>query len=238
MPGDRRTAAYFDTHEHHYPPSRLRSGASWIAARQPRGGSLIDVGCGRGDVLEALARATGCTDLCALDISAESLAAARERTGCRTVLASVLDEEALRPLRGRFDVVVAAALLHHLVGPTRRASRRNARRGFANALSLARPGGHLLLMEPVWQPRAAMWAVFWVKRLTTTVTQRRLPLFGYWNNLGAPLVSFYGHDELLDLAARLPGAEVVEVERRDRDLGRLGWLLSRADTTLLLRRPG
>jgi SAM-dependent methyltransferase len=197
---------------------------------------LIDVGCGTGNVLRALIDATGITNVCAMDVSASCLDLVRERVGCPTVRASILDDAALVPLRGRFDFVVVAALLHHLVAGTRGGSRRDARRGLSNALSLAKPGGHLVVVEPVFAPRAAMAAVFWAKRITTTVTARRLPVFGYWNNVGAPLVSFYTQDEVVQMAQNLDDAEVVAVETEPRSLGRLDAVLRRADITVLVRR--
>jgi SAM-dependent methyltransferase len=198
--------------------------------------SLIDVGCGTGNVLRTLVDATGIADVCAMDVSAPCLDMVRERVDCPTVLASILDEDDLAPLRARFDFVVAAALLHHLVAGTRRRSLREARRGISNALSLAKPGGYLLLIEPVFGPRAAMAGVFWVKRLTTLFTGRRLPVLGYWNNIGAPLVSFYGHNDVVQMARDLDNGEVMSVHSEPRSLGRLDAVLTRGDTTVLVRR--
>lgn len=236
MPAHSRTVDYFETHRHDYSPRRLRFAAAMIKERRRGADSLIDVGCGTGNVLRTLVDDTGVTNVHALDVSASCLDVVRERVGCPTIQASILDEHDVAPLRGRFDFVVMAAVLHHLVAGTRRSSAREARRALSSALSLAKPGGHLLIVEPVFAPRQAMTAVFWVKRSMTVVTARRVPVLGYWNNVGAPLVSFYSHAEVVRMAATLDDAEVVSVERESRSLGWLDAVLTRADTTVLVRR--
>ena len=55
--------------------------------------------------------------------------------------ASVLDDATVARFRGRFDLAVMAAVLHHLVGATRRTSHRAANRAVSNALELVKPGG-------------------------------------------------------------------------------------------------
>jgi 2-polyprenyl-3-methyl-5-hydroxy-6-metoxy-1,4-benzoquinol methylase len=236
MFGHSGTVDYFESHRHDYSPRRLRFATAMIKERRSGADSLIDVGCGTGNVLSTLVDATDLTDVLAMDVSAACLDVARERVGCPTVLASILEVDDLAPLRDRYDFVVVAAVLHHLVAGTRRGSRRAARRGLSNALSLAKPGGHLVLLEPVFAPRAAMMGVFWVKRLTTAVTTGRVPVFGYWNNIGAPLVSFYSHEEVVRMAQNLDDADVVAVERQSWSLGWLDAVLTRADTTVLVRR--
>jgi SAM-dependent methyltransferase len=56
---DSRTEAYFDTWTPEYDAARFASAAEWINRLRGEGGSLVDVGCGSGNVLAYLREATG-----------------------------------------------------------------------------------------------------------------------------------------------------------------------------------
>jgi hypothetical protein len=81
--------------------------------------------------------------------------------------------------------------------------------------------------------------LFHVKRLASKVTARRLSLFGYWNNLGQPIVSYLSHGELLRAASALPNATIVLNSKRAKRLP-TGWRLAgiseRADSVLVVRK--
>ncbi len=233
---DKGTVDYFENHSHDYSPARLRHATEMITERMEPGSSLVDVGCGTGNVLAVLAGSTGLTDLWAMDVSASALAVAQERVACRTVHASILDGAQVREHAGRYDFALAAALLHHLVGRTRRSSRKDAVDGLRNALELLKPGGHLVVFEPVCTPRVLMSGLFWVKRVTTTFTGSRIGVRGYWNNIGAPLVSFYGHDEVVTMVESTGLGEVVDARSEDVAMGRLDKVLHRSNSTILVRR--
>ena len=55
---------------------------------------------------------------------AANLAKVEERLGCETHLASILDTARADEIGPRFDFAIVAAVLHHLIGSTRRDSRR------------------------------------------------------------------------------------------------------------------
>lgn len=239
MSAPHETTRYFDEHCPEYSPARLDPACRWIADNVPADASLVDVGCGTGNVLAHLCARTGIRDVAGIDPSARSLAVLAERLDCPTYPVSVLDPALATTVDRRFDVVVLAAVLHHLVGRSRRASRELARRGLANALRLARPGGHLIVVEPVFYPPAAMGALFHLKRAVTAVTSRRVELFDTWNNIGAPVVSYLTDEELADFADAA-GGEVVATDVRDRRLHplmRLAGIRRRLEATLVVRAP-
>lgn len=236
---DAGTEAYFDTRTPEYDPARFAPAAEWIRRLGGADSSLLDVGCGNGNVLAYLRAATGLRRLAGIDLSPRGLDQARQRAGCETHLGSILDADLVRRLEGRFDFVVLGAVLHHLVGPTRRASRARARLALANAVSLVRPGGLLLVIEPVFYPTWVMDVVFYVKKAAATLTSRRLELFDRWNNVGAPIVSYYTNEELQGMAAKDPRAEVLELRSAPAylpSLQRAAFIRRREDTTLVIRR--
>ena len=177
--------------------------------------------------------------LAGIDVCPRSLDEARARTGCETHHGSILDARLVAGLAGRFDFAVLGAVLHHLVGWTRRAARARARRAVAHAVSLVRPGGHVILHEPVFYPSWTMDLVFYAKRAASAVTSRRLELFDRWNNLGPPVVSYYTNEDLRLLVEADPRAEILDqrsVPAYLPSLQRAAGIRRREDTTLVVRR--
>ena len=240
---DEATVSYFDNHCHEYGRDRIRGLAKVLRPMLGEGTRLVDVGSGTGANLARLSKALRISDLTALDASAESLARVAERLPqARTQCVSILDEQALEPLTGEYDVVVMAAVLHHLVGSTRRESKSLAERGLMNAARLARPGGIVVVLEPVFEQRGLgvllrpNGSIFWVKRVVTSVTSRRVPVLGYWNNIGAPVVSFYSGDDVAGMTSRA-GLELVHRDSREQRPGPIGRVARRADDTFIVRVP-
>ncbi len=216
------TAEYFDLHPDDYHPGRIRLATRWIAKISRDDDTLFDVGCGTGRILEAMHHA-GITRLAGCDIAAKALEIAARRVPFEAHRGSILDAGFVSSL-GTYRFVTMAAVLHHIVEPTRRASRRSAEQAVRNAFTLIDPGGRLVIIEPTYRPRWAMTAVFWVKRaLVLVVGNRRLEL-GRWNNIGAPVVSYYSPDEVVAMV-EAAGGKVVRRRDRDRPVHRIPRLL-------------
>jgi SAM-dependent methyltransferase len=237
---DLGTAAYFDTETPEYSPDRLLRALEQVAPLVRPAPRLLEVGCGTGGLLALARERLGASRAVGLDVSERSLALMSARDGgCVGEHGSILDGELVARIGGLFDVVLVPAVLHHLVGSTRRASRRLAARGLRNALALAADGGLVVVVEPVFEPRLAMDAVFWIKRAVTAVHAGRVGVFGRWNNVGAPVVSYLGHAELLALARAVSGAEVVSESLEPRAVSRTMracGISSRGESTVVLRR--
>ena len=237
---DRQTAAYFDARQPAYWVERFEHAAAAIRRLAAPRSSLLDIGCGTGNTLEYLQRETGVADVCGMDVSGKCLEQVRARLGCETIQGSILDEAALAPLCARFDFAVLAAVLHHLVGKTRTASRAQAALALANALRLVKPGGHLIVIEPVFYPPVMMDVVFYVKRLVTTLAPGRIELGDQANNIGAPVVSYYTTEALTAMVHAAGSGELVDTHILPRPIGRLSKLAMirrRDEVTLVIRKP-
>jgi SAM-dependent methyltransferase len=234
-PHDPGTVRYFDEHAPEYSVDRLAFAASAIAELAKEGASLVDLGCGAGNTLAHLVEATPVSDVVGVDVSQTLLDRCRDDVGCPVVLGSIVDPELAGILGRRFDFAVVAAVLHHLIGPTRARSREYARAAVRNALALLEPGGHLVVVEPVFAPRLVMDGVFYVKQAISSVTSRRVFIGdNYWTNFGAPVVSYYGNEEL-EALLEAEGAHVVDRDIVPQALGRLNLVLSKTNTTLIAR---
>ncbi|MDH3426592.1 MAG: class I SAM-dependent methyltransferase [Acidimicrobiia bacterium] len=234
------TARYFESHLTDYDPSRFNFALSWLAELGGDTPSILEVGCGTGNVLEVIAAQIPGATLAGSDISEQALRIAQGRVEFEGFQASVLDADFVQSQSGRFDFVIVGAVLHHLVGRSRRSSRRTARQALENCTKLITPGGRLIVVEPTFSPSLLMWALFWLKRAVGSVTSGRVEL-GAWNNLGNPVVSYIGPGELEELV-REAGWSPERAERSEALLRRLPRLLGvrgKWEVTLLARyRPG
>ena len=236
---DQKTEAYFDQRGAEYPVQRFEYAAQVLARVAREGSELLDVGCGTGNTLEYLRDATGIRHLHGMDLSGSCVERTRARLGCPAWQGSILERSFVDRFEDRFDVIVLAAVLHHLVGATRTASWTMARRALSHCHRMLRRDGHLLVIEPVFEPRWIMTGVFYAKHLVSACTDGRVELLSQANNLGPPVVSFYSETEVEALLrAAGPGSITARhaVAQRPGRLFRAVGIRRREDLTLLFRR--
>jgi len=226
------TAGYFESHSQDYSIRRFSHIIQWVSDRVGPDDALFDIGCGTGQTLQAMSDA-GVGRLAGCDVAIAALERARARVDFEPFQGSILDDDFVADHSGRYRFVTMSAVVHHLVGRTRRGSRRLAEQAIVNAFELLQPGGELVLIEACYSPSWAAGALFWAKRATSLVFRNRLEL-GRGNNLGPPVVSFYT-PEALDRILQSSGARLVEsvdephaIKRLPRLLGlRASWDSSR-----------
>ena len=108
-------------------------------AEAPNARNVLEFGCGVGNACRALARQFPRAKIAGCDPSAESIAAARERSGPEIEYA-VSDVERLPFPDASFDLVVAACVFHH-IAPGEQA------RWASELARVLRPGGQLAFFE-------------------------------------------------------------------------------------------
>jgi len=117
--------------------------------RLPPGTDVLDVGCGRGDLLDCLHRERGCRVL-GIDFNAKVVEVVQQRLRIDAI-AGTLPAAALEA--DRFDLVVMAEYLEHEPDPQRIVS---------EALRLLRPGGHIAIEVPdISGPPSRIFGRFW-----------------------------------------------------------------------------
>ncbi len=115
--------------------------AAAVEAAGPAPGDLaLDIGCGTGRALPALAAAVGPAGrVIGLDCTPDMLAAARLAGRGRSAAMIQADARHLPVATGAAGVVFAAGLVHHLPDPAA---------GLAELARVTRPGGRLVLFHP------------------------------------------------------------------------------------------
>lgn len=108
-------------------------------ARSIRPRTVLEVGCGEGYMLDALARANLGADLLGIDISESAVVAARARLGDRAEV-EVRDALDLVNEHRQFDLVVMLEVLEHLTSPERMLP------------VLAQLAAHHVLLSVPWEP--------------------------------------------------------------------------------------
>jgi SAM-dependent methyltransferase len=237
---DKQTTEYFDTHTPEYSTElRLDEAVAFIRRNGPSGGSIIDIGCGTGAVLEYLQSRTNLEMFSGMDISQTCLDIVQTRLTCKVLLGSILDTAFLSTIHERFDYVILCAILHHLIARSRKSSYQLANQAIANAFSLVKAGGHLIIAEPTFSPSTTMDILFYIKKLFTKMTSKRVPVFGYWYNIGAPVVSFYTPEQLNSMIASVEKGRVVHLHFLENKLPlimRMALIFHRTDATIIVQK--
>jgi tRNA (uracil-5-)-methyltransferase TRM9 len=202
--------------------SRLQPGVVRALASLPRAASVLDLGCGNGEVARELARREHQGPYLGLDSSSELLAIARHRPAApwaRFGLADLAAPDWAAGLGMSFEQAFAFAVLHHLPGEQTRLQ-------FADQVRAAlNPGGRFVLS--VWdflrsehlRARVLPWQ-------TAGLDERDLEPGDFlldWRRGGSGLryIHHFTEDELAGLA-RATGFTVEETYRSDGRGGRLG----------------
>jgi hypothetical protein len=70
------------------------------------------------------------------------------------------------------------------------------------------------------------------------IFHRRLPVGDYWNNIGAPVVSYYATDQVRTMVqAAKSGVEIVDVDEAPQALNKVpNLLVTKSNATVVARR--
>ncbi|EQD32065.1 Methyltransferase type 11, partial [mine drainage metagenome] len=119
-------------------PSNRNSTYGLICDRVPEGSAVLDIGCSSGNLGLVLERLRGCRVL-GIDIDRDAVAVARAQ-GLEAIVADLTREPAAVVVgERRFDVIILADVLEHLVSPASI---------LAPVGALLNPGGRVLCSFP------------------------------------------------------------------------------------------
>jgi ubiquinone/menaquinone biosynthesis C-methylase UbiE len=201
---------YFNEHTPVYELERFRAAFEFMKENAAPGSTCMDIGCGAGNVLEYV-KSELSLSVSGMDFAENYVAQASKRCGCEILKGSVLDTAFIDGIDKQYDFVLLGAILHHLVGKTRTSSEELARSAVRNAMKLLKKGGHLIIIENAYSPSFPMDVIFYVKRFMTGFSNKRVSFLNGWNNIGAPVISFYTDEKIRGM---IP-AEIIKDESID-----------------------
>ncbi|MGE9292248.1 MAG: class I SAM-dependent methyltransferase [Puniceicoccales bacterium] len=153
----------------------------------PQARTLLDIGCGAGNNTIKILRQLPGLDCDLLDLSANMLERAAGRVRAEqagTVRTFCGDFRALDLPNGHYDLIVAAAVLHHL------RDEEDWRQGFRKIYELLAPGGALFVSDMFFhedpQVHAAMWARYGEYLRTLGGEEYRDKVFAYIDQEDSP----------------------------------------------------
>ena len=200
--------------------------------------NIVEIGCGSGNILKYIDEKTKIKNLYGIDISEKALAIARKR-GINTYLGSITDRRFVSNIEVKFDLVILGAILHHLVGRNRKTSYFESYRALKNSILLLKDNGYICILEPIFEPSFVGDLIFYIKKSVGKLTSKRVPVFGYWNNIGPPVVSYFTKDTLLKIVKDLNNFEIIDIYEKELKrsfLMKLFFIKKRSDLTLILRK--
>ena len=135
--------------------------AETASALAPETHDILDIGCGAGNQTLNLLRVFPDADCTLLDISPAMLERARERVGSAASGKVAWIEGDIRTAdlpKAKFDIAVAAAVLHHL------RDEEDWKRTFAKIHSLLKPGGILMVSDLIRHDNPKIEALFKIRQ--------------------------------------------------------------------------
>lgn len=236
---DEKTIEYFDKETPEFSLERLDHALSVINKNCHDKSSLIDIGCGTGNLLKYISDNTALNIFYGIDVSKKCLLKTHEKVNCTTICGSILDSQFIKSINQKFDIALMGAVLHHLIGKNRKESKSNAILAIMNAIKLLRNNGLLIIIEPVFYPPAIMDILFLVKKHVSKITSKRIEIFGKWNNIGAPVVSYYTNEELFSMIEQINNCKIVDQDIKEKKVGfimKLFGISRRVDTTIIVQK--
>lgn len=212
---------YFNEHTPVYELERFRSAFEFMRKNAAPGSTCMDIGCGAGNVLEYVKNELS-LEVSGMDFAENYVAQASKRCGCEILKGSILDTAFIEGIKKEYDFVLMGAILHHLVGGTRTGSRDLAKSAVRNAMKLLKKNGYLVVIENAYSPSFPMTVIFYIKRFMSSLSNKRVAFLNGWNNIGAPVVSFYTNDQI----RRMIPADIVKDEAVDYPDLSLVWKLA------------
>jgi len=227
------TKQYFDRYKPRYSEGRIAPVLAYLKGKKDF--TILELGCGDAVNLKKISTVTKNVRFFGIE----------ESEGYRKLwpfrsddffVRSVLEDNLEPKINQKFDFILIAYLFHHLIGRSRSQSMQNVDKCLKSAKSMLKKGGTILILEPIFEPSSLMTALFYVKKFFSLFSKNRIKVFGYWNNIGAPIVSYLSEKQLKEII-EINDLKIVEEGQKTGPSGLLIRLITtkRSDYFAVLR---
>jgi len=194
---------------------------------------VLDIGCGDGKSLEKLKRHLHC-DVYGLEEVETYKIKANEGILKEIYWMSILDNKKIKKINRKFDVIILSRVLHHLVSESPELSNKLSQKAIKNAFSLVKKNGEVIISEPLFEPAYLNRFIFYVKKIFSKLTSKRITLFGYWNNIGAPVVNYFTAQQIKKISDPYRIVEFQLIKPQAPML--IGFFFKRFEVLLILKK--
>lgn len=181
------TKGYFDRHKPRYSQIRIQPVVDYLRGKENL--SILEIGCGDAISLKRISEVTKNSTFFGIE-SSESYIKYWPFDKKNFICRSILEDSIESVVGKKFDLIIVPYLLHHLVGKSRSQSLKNVNKCLHSAKKMLNGGGHIIILEPTFEPYFLMTFLFYIKKIFSVFTGNRVGVFGYWNNIGPPVVSY------------------------------------------------
>ena len=208
---DQKTLSYFNHYTPKYSIKKFDNILYFLNKYGKKNDSLIDIGCGNGELLLLIEKKTRIKKLHGIDTSSEYMKQAKKKISCKIYKGSILDNQLVLSLEEKFDFAIMSAVLHHLIGKNRKESRNQAQKAIKNALKLVKNNSYIIILEPLFSSVFFSTIIFYLKKFFSFFYAKRIEIFGKWNNIGAPIVSYYSLSEIKDIVKSNNKINIIKI---------------------------
>lgn len=161
-------------------------------------GDLLEIGSGDGKIIGYLSKKEKLNCYGVECVSNYRKVIPKELKG-KIFYGSIVDEHFTESISKKFDYIIFGYVVHHLVGSSKSSSEKLLHKALSNSRKILKNNGLIIVAEPVVEPKIFSNTIFYLKKFFTIFSGKRIFFGNYWNNLGAPVVNFYGERELFKI---------------------------------------
>jgi SAM-dependent methyltransferase len=206
---DKLTEEYFNRLTPHFKPERLKFAIEFVQKNASPESYLIDIGCGDGSTLYLIKEKTSVKFIAGMDVSKEYLKKVESNLNCDIIHGSILDLNLISKIKNSFDFCILGAVLHHIIDNNKKDSFNLAKIAINNSISILKPSGYLLILEPCSSPEYVNSLIFILKKAFSRFSVGRIEIVAKWFNIGHPIVSYYSQSEIESILSQMESVTII-----------------------------
>jgi len=179
--------------------------------RAGRALKILDIGCGRGELMNYIHANNPHCELIGIDVTKELWKSQKEQESnfvCGDALILPFKDDS-------FDVIVFYDVLYHLVGQNRCSSVSNVANFFENIVRICKSDSYILFKEQSTLHKVHSQIIFWITKMSS-ILGMSLPVISIHEGI---VVSFLTHHEIDHILSETSQKSIFKEKERDRNPG-------------------